>query len=110
MSSKTKKEIDQNQKIFLTKTKKKTRPRPKTNRPKPIQIFAQAIFWFWSNKVFGFGRTKKRWLWSKKSFGFGWGARLGQFNFDIGLGLKGSLNLNKSNGIDFGFNMYWIKI
>jgi len=46
----------------------------------------------------------------KKSFGFGWGARLGQFNFDIGLGLKGSLNLDKSNGIDFGFNMYWIKI
>jgi len=46
----------------------------------------------------------------KKSFGFGWGVKLRQFRFDIGLGLKGSLNFNKSNGVDFGFNMYWVKI
>ena len=46
----------------------------------------------------------------KKSFGFGWGVKLRKFHFDIGLGLKGSLNFNKSNGVDFGFNMYWVKI
>ena len=46
----------------------------------------------------------------RKSFGFGWGVRLGKFNFDVGLGLKGSLNLDKSNGLDFGFNMYWMEI
>ena len=46
----------------------------------------------------------------KKSFGFGWGLRLGKFNFDVGLGLKGSSELDKSNGLDFGFNMYWMKI
>ena len=46
----------------------------------------------------------------KKSFGFGWGARLGKINFDVGIGLKGSLDIDKSNGIDFGFNMYWMKL
>lgn len=46
----------------------------------------------------------------KKSFGFGWGLKLQKFHFDVGIGLKGSLNLNKSNGIDFGFNIYWLKI
>ena len=46
----------------------------------------------------------------KKSFGFGWGVKLRKFRFDVGLGLKGSLEIDKSNGLDFGFNMYWLKI
>tara|TARA_Y100001970_G_scaffold146196_1_gene179504 strand:- start:13496 stop:14866 length:1371 start_codon:yes stop_codon:yes gene_type:complete len=45
----------------------------------------------------------------KKSFGFGWGVRLGKINFDVGIGLKGSIDIDKSNGLDLGFNMYWMK-
>ena len=46
----------------------------------------------------------------KKSFGFGWGVKLGKFNFDVGIGLKGSLDIDKSNVLDLGFNMYWMKL
>ncbi len=44
----------------------------------------------------------------KQSIGFGYGLRLGKFSFDFGIGYKGKLNIKKSNGIDFGFNLQWI--
>ena len=73
--------------------------------------------WFFLQLAFGYIFGKEKFPlrvgmsyggYDKKSFGFGWGLRLGKINFDAGIGLKGSLDLDKSNGLDFGFNMYWM--
>ena len=45
-----------------------------------------------------------------KSFGFSWGfkGKKEKFNIDFGLSFVDSYNISKTNGFDFGINIYWI--
>ena len=46
----------------------------------------------------------------QKSLGIGCGLNLGMFNFDIGIGYNSAFNIEKSEGLDFGINMYLMNL
>ena len=75
-----------------------------------VEKWRLATGYIFSNKKFPLRVGMSYGGYDKKSFSFGGGLHFSKIHLDFGLTFKGAMNLDKTNGIDFGLNMNWINI